>query len=262
MRTCGSNLMKRPWLPAALLLCSVAHGQDSAAHVMSLTGQVSILRDSVPWALSVGDSVKPRQIIISGADGFAVFQVSDGSTFEVFPNSRLIFRDNPGNWKDLIDVLIGRIKVHIQKLGNQPNYNRVRTPTAVISVRGTIFDVNVEDDDATTFVLVEEGQVEIRHSLLPQGGSKLLNAGEFIRIYRNQPLATASYDKGFVLRRVMDAAREAIWVAVTRTPSGGGSGGGVPTPGGSTGPVGDEKSPDPPPAPPPPAAPPPAAPPQ
>jgi ferric-dicitrate binding protein FerR (iron transport regulator) len=255
-------LAKGLWLSAATLLCAVTYGQDPAARVASLTGQVSVLRDSIPWALSVGDTVKPRQIILTGVDGFAVFQVSDGSTFEVFPNSRLIFRDNPGSWKDLVDVLIGRIKVHLQRLGNQPNYNRVRTPTAVISVRGTIFDVNVEDDDATTFVLVEEGQVEVRHSLLPQGGSKLLNAGEFVRVFRNQPLVAASYDRGSVLRRVLDAAREAVWVAVTRSPSGGASGGGTPVPGGGTGPVGDQKSPDPPPAPPPSAPPPTAAPPK
>jgi len=250
------------WLRFAVVVpfVSVLCAQDPAARVTSLTGQVSVLRDSAPWVLNVGDQVKPRQIIVTGADGFAVFQVSDGSTFEVFPNSRMVFRDNPGNWKDLLDIFIGRVKVHIQKLGNQPNYNRVRTPTAVISVRGTIFDVNVEDDDATTLVLVEEGQVEVRHSLLPQGGSKLLNAGEFVRVYKNQPLSAATFDKGSVLRRVMDAAREAVWVAITRSPAGGSSGG-SPGGGGAPPPAGDEKSPDPPPAPPPPAAPPPSAPP-
>src|SRR5438046_4906707 len=39
------------------------------------------------------------QIIVTGAEGYAVFQVADGSTFEVFQNSRVVFRDNPGNWK-------------------------------------------------------------------------------------------------------------------------------------------------------------------
>ena len=57
----------------------------------------------------------------------------------------------------------GRVKVHIQKLGGQPNNNRVTTPTAVISVRGTIFDVSVEDGEST-LVAVEEGLVEVRHA--------------------------------------------------------------------------------------------------
>ena len=33
------------------------------------------------------------------------------------------------------------------------------SPTAVISVRGTVFDVVVQDDDGTTFVTVDEGEV-------------------------------------------------------------------------------------------------------
>ena len=138
----------------------------AAAKAVTLTGQVSVLRDSSPWALRAGDSIMPRQIVVTGDDGFAAFQVSDGSTFQVFPNSRVMFRATPSNWSDLLDVLIGRMKVEIQKLGRQPNPNSVRTPTAVISVRGTIFEVVVEDDADTTFVSVDEGQVEDRKSVV------------------------------------------------------------------------------------------------
>src|SRR5882724_2315042 len=84
---------------------------EAAAKVMSLTGQVSILRDSQPWALNVGDSVQSRQVIITGPDGFAQFEVSDGSTFQVYPNSNVVFRKNPPNWRDLLDVLAGRVKI-------------------------------------------------------------------------------------------------------------------------------------------------------
>ena len=113
------------WLAIAILfgVCAIAGRaeDDGAAKVLTLNGQVSILRDNSPWVLNVGDSVKPRQIIITGADGFALLQVADGSTFEVFPNSRVIFRDNPGNWKDLLEVFLGRVKVQIQKIGGQPD---------------------------------------------------------------------------------------------------------------------------------------------
>src|SRR4051794_13514954 len=66
-----------------------------AAKVVTQTGQVSILKDSQPWALSIGDAVHVRDLIITGVDGHAILQVSDGSTFEVFPNSRVLFRKNP-----------------------------------------------------------------------------------------------------------------------------------------------------------------------
>jgi hypothetical protein len=230
----------RHWLAAAVLLgvCAISGRaeEDGAAKVVTMNGQVSVLRDSQPWALNVGDSVRPRQIIVTGADGYALLQVSDGSTFEVFPNARVVFRDNPGNWQDLLEVFLGRVKIQIQKIGGQPNFNRVRTPTAVISVRGTIFDVSVEDEDGTTQVVVDEGQVTVQHALLPRGDPRILNAGEWIRVYKSQPLTAKSVDKSGVIRGAMRAAADAMYEILYRgtgrVPS---SGGGVPAGGGGGG---------------------------
>jgi len=239
---------------------------DGAAKVVTLIGQVSVLRDSTPWVLHVGDSVSPKQIIVTGAEGYAVFQVADGSTFEVFQNSRVVFRDNPGNWQDLLEVFLGRVKIQIQKIGGQPNYNKVRTPTAVISVRGTVFYVNVEDEDATTAIVVEEGQVAVQHALLPRGDAKVLNAGEWIRVFKNQPLEAKSVDRGGILRGALRAAADALYGVVyhgggTHPSSGGGGGIGSGTGGSTGGGVGDKggQTPPPPPpsAPPPPSTPPP-----
>lgn len=249
------------WLAITIVLgvCAIAGRaeEDGAARVVTLNGQVSILRDNSPWALNLGDSVRPRQIIMTGADGYALLQVADGSTFEVFPNSRVIFRDNPGNWKDLLEVFLGRVKVHIQKIGGQPNYNKVRTPTAVISVRGTVFDVTVEQEDAT-LVLVEEGVVTVRHALIPSG-EKTLNAGEWIRVFKNQPLIAKSVDRGGLLRGALRAASDALYEAIyhssSRVPSGGtGAGGGTTAGGGQgdKGPNGNGNGGAPPPPPPPP----------
>jgi hypothetical protein len=209
-----------------------------------------VLRDEAPWVLNPGDSVQPRQIIITGPDGFAVFQVSDGSTFEVFPNARVVFRENAGSWRDLLDLLLGRVKVHIQKLGGQPNYNRVRTPTAVISVRGTTFDVAIEDEDDTTLVSVEEGLVGVQHLLKP-GPERMLTAGESIRVYKNQPLAQAAVDKDSVIREFLRRAEQAVYEAVYRS----GGTGGVGMPGCPTSASCDKKNPTPPPTTPPPTSP-------
>jgi hypothetical protein len=221
---------------------------EAAAKVISLNGDVSALRDTVPWALNVGDEVQARQVIITGSDGYAKFQVSDGSTFEVYPNSNVVFRKNPGNWRDLLDVLVGRVKIHIQKWGGQPNNNRILTPTAVISVRGTTFDVSVDDDDETTIVSVEEGVVDVRHALRPSQ-TKTLNAGESIHVYKDQPLAQSTVDKGAVVRKVLQGLRDAAFTMATHSPAHTGSPGG----GLSTQPTG----PAPPPGPPPPGPPPP-----
>jgi hypothetical protein len=199
-----------------------------------MTGQVSVMRDSQPWALEVGDLVQLQQVILTGPDGFAVFEVSDGSTFEVFPNSHVLFRKTPGNWRDLLDVIIGRVKVHIQKWGGQPNFNRIVTPTAVISVRGTVFHVEVEDSDQTTLVVVDEGAVEVQHARHP-GVAKLLGAGEWLRIYKNQPIATRLVDKGTVLNAAFRSIADALYTIVYRNGripgAGGGLPGGTPLPG-------------------------------
>ncbi|MGH9558972.1 MAG: FecR family protein, partial [Bryobacteraceae bacterium] len=131
-----------------------------AAKVIGMSGQVSVLKDTEPWALQIGDTVQVKQLILTGPDGQARFQVSDGSTFDVYPNSRVIFRKDAPNWKDLLDVLVGRVRVQIEHLYG-PNPNRVLTPTAVISVRGTVFDITVDGEDETTDVEVEEGTVEV-----------------------------------------------------------------------------------------------------
>ena len=211
--------------------------ENGAAKVMSLSGQVSVLRDGNTWALNPGDLVQPQQTIVTGEDSYAVFRVSDGSTFDVYPKAQVVFRNNRGDWKDLLEVLLGKVKVQIQHVGGQPNHNKVRTPTAVIAVRGTVFNVDVEDVDATTLVLVEEGQVEVRHLMEP-GQTRFLNQGEWLRVFKNQPLALKSVDRGFAMQRLMRAASDALNEALYRIPRGATSGTGAAT--GTSGVSGDK----------------------
>jgi hypothetical protein len=227
--------------------------ENVGATVLYLTGQVSVLKDSTPWALNVGDTVDRRRMIVTGPDGYAQFQVNDGSTFEVFPNSKVMFRANM-TWTELLDLWIGRVKVHIQQWGGKPNPQRIQTPTAVISVRGTTFDVAHEEDDST-LVSVEEGQVAVGHRRIAYDRLRVVNAGEQLRVHKDQPLAKAKLDSGAVLERVANGLSDAIYTILTRSrvggrPGTGGTvpGGGVPAGGGSPLP-GDTGAPAPPPAP-------------
>ncbi len=180
-----------------------------SANVLTVSGQVSILKDSRLIALSGGELVQVTQTIVSGPDGHAMLQVTDGSTIEVMPNSQMVFRKNCGDWKDLLDLIIGTIRVHIEHLGERPNPTRIMTPTAVISVRGTTFDVSVEEADETTQVDVEEGIVVVDHALLPTGRIATLHAGESIRVYKNVPIASNQLDKSTIFRYALNMLREA-----------------------------------------------------
>jgi len=145
---------------------------------------------------------------VTGPDGYGRFQVADGSTFEVFANSKVIFREHVGNLQDILNVMIGHIKVYIEHLNGLPNNNSVTSPTAVISVRGTVFEVVVEDDDGTTFVSVDEGLVGVKNTTAP-GGEVHLNPGDSIRVIRNHPLQAMGIDKGGIFRGILRAAEDA-----------------------------------------------------
>jgi hypothetical protein len=250
MRLSGMRLSGIHGLIGALLMAATAPSSfaqlfpaspDAAAKVISMTGEVSVLKDSQPWALNIGDQVQMQQVILTGPDGYAKFQTSDGSTFEVYPSSNVIFRKNPGSLHDLLDLFVGRVKIHIQRWGGQPNPNRVMTPTAVISVRGTIFDVSINDDDETTVVSVEEGSVEVRHALKP-GAAKIVNAGETLHVYKDEPLAKSAIDKNELAHRIVRALGDAAYrMAISP-----GRVGGISIPGGGGVGVG-QKGPPPPP---------------
>jgi len=156
--------------------------------------------------------------------------VSDGSTFEVFPNSEVTFRKTYGIG-DLLNVWMGKVKVYIQHLPGIPNPNNVTTPTALISVRGTIFDVDVQDLEGTTFVTLDEGIVDVRHLRVASGIVRLA-PGESIQVLPNTPLVPLAHDRGFVLRQVLKGLEDAVRQAVYQRPGNTGAGGGT------TGPVG------------------------
>lgn len=244
-------------LCAAALICAVPAGaQDSAAQVLAAEGQVSVWRNGQVWALFEGNSVAVGQTIITGDDGFAELETSDGSKFLVYPDSRVVFRKNPGSLSDLIDIFLGRVKLSIRRFGGLPNPHRIFSPTAVISVRGTIFDVAVAEDE-TTIVSVEEGLVGVEHRLMPRGSETPVAAGQSLTVYASSPLAQAGVDKLRVARVAEDAARIAasIWQRVARTtnPAGSGSPTGGSLPGDTPAPPaplpGDTEAPEAPPAP-------------
>ncbi len=226
-----------PWTVCATLVAAIIavsapalHAQNAAATLEAMTGQVSILPDGHNTkALFVGNAIPPKTIVVTGPDSYAKFHLPDGSNFEVFENSRVVFHADYPSWSHLLELVIGRIKVYIDH-SKGPNNNSVTTPTAVISVRGTIFDVAVEDDDGTTFVSVDEGLVQVRNVTAP-GAEPLLKPGDTVRVFRGQGLIGRQIDKGGVLQKIYRAANDALRVLAQQHP-GGIPGGGVGSPGG------------------------------
>jgi ferric-dicitrate binding protein FerR (iron transport regulator) len=238
--------------PAPQSAADSAVEKEGAAKLINFTGQISVIRGGDPWALSTGSIVKRQEVIVTGSDGWGVFEVADGSKFEVFPKSRVVFRADQGEWRQLLDVWLGKVRVQIEHFGGLPNNNKVHTPTAVISVRGTIFSVEVEDQTHTTTVIDEEGSVSVRHRL-HTGEEKILNPGEYVKVFENQPLARALIDKNGILQHLNQALSDALRQVALGSHNGTG---GIKVPaGGGTQPADQNKggaAPPPPPTPPPP----------
>jgi hypothetical protein len=222
---------------------------EHAATVTLSTGRVAVVKAGESFTLMPGDQVKPGLEVVTGADGYAVFELRDGSSFEVYPNSRVLFRSNWGNWNDIFDIWVGRMKIHIERIMGKPNPHRIHTPTAVISVRGTTFFVEVDEDSEATVVGVDEGEVLVEHRLLPSGKQQLVRGGEQLRIDRDVPIAKARVAKDGVLRATMRAVSDVLYAVAVRNQNRG-LGGGVPPPGGGGAPLpGDEPAGAPPPPP-------------
>ena len=140
-------------------------------------GQVSLQEGGhAGKPLFVKDAVKVQEVIVTGPNSYAKFHLEDNSTFEVFENSTVTFHSDWPAWGHILDVIMGRVKVFIDH-SKGPNSNSVTTPTAVISVRGTVFDVVVEDADGTTLVSCDEGLVQVRNVTAP-GLEPLLHPGK------------------------------------------------------------------------------------
>jgi len=158
-------------LPVVLVLLlapSMAFSQQFL-QVSSLKGKIEI-RSASAKAFTVLNSTN-RQVqagdeIRTGPGASVVLTLPDSSFMVVSENSHVVIRDfTSGTIRSTINQILGKVQFHIEKVGGRPNPYRVETPTALIAVRGTIFDVWV--DSGSTEVRCLDGQVAVETVGLP-----------------------------------------------------------------------------------------------
>ncbi len=156
-----------------------------SARVLSSEGPVEIRRraagqaEAQKIAFAANAEVRAGDTIATGRGGRLVLGLSDGSQAVIAPQTTVVVQDLGASPRTLFHLLRGKTRVKIEKLGGQPNPYRVNTPTAVIAVRGTIFDVVVKDEQ--TEVFLHEGQVAVTNVALPEQ-PVLLSPGQTTRI--------------------------------------------------------------------------------
>src|ERR1051325_3985610 len=152
----------------------------AGATVSDFKGKISVQLPAQAFSAPVRGEVLPPDTTVSTDEGRLLLKLSDGSDILVRPHTKLVLKQpETSGWK-YFQMTIGRIRTSIQKrLGGAPAF-QIGTPSAVISVRGTRFEVEV-DRRGYTEVDVDEGTVELE-SLNGLGQSVMITAGFSSRV--------------------------------------------------------------------------------
>jgi hypothetical protein len=182
--------------------------QIREARATSVTGQVSRIRDGQPWAVSTGDRIGIQQMITTGSDGYAHFKVAGGSSFDVFANSRVVFRQYAANSGDLLDVLAGRVRIHLQPSVGQLQ-QRIFCPVAIITAHEPATVALAIDEDDTARIDVMEGAIGVQHALLPSSEPMLVTAVDAVLVHKDQQISH-QLDRGSLYRYTVKPLKDIL----------------------------------------------------
>ena len=152
MRSACRNILS---LTAALTLlaifCAVASADNSqVAQIKTVSGQAEIVRNGARSAAKVGDPVYEKDTIETGADGSIGITFIDNTVMSSGPNSQIVLEDykfNSSNFTGsmLTDMRRGTVSMVSGDIArSSPGAMKVRTPTALLGVRGTRFVIEVK----------------------------------------------------------------------------------------------------------------------
>jgi hypothetical protein len=135
---------------AAIMLCApFAHAAD-IGQVKVAKGSVSIERDGQSLPAAVGMRLQASDVVKTGGDGSIGITMTDNSLLSAGPNSvlaldRYEFDEVTSEGRFDASLRRGTLAVVSGRLAKQsPNAMTVRTPSAVLGVRGTEFVVRAE----------------------------------------------------------------------------------------------------------------------
>lgn len=153
----------------------------AGAIISQWSGPIQVQLPGAVATHPVRGQILPEGTTLDTRDGQLILVLrSDESEILVQAHTRLILKaPQPGNW-DTMMILIGRVRAYIRKrTGGAPPF-QMGTPSAVIAVRGTRFDVEV-DSRGITEVDVFQGLVEVGSTTL-RGASVLVSPGMSTRV--------------------------------------------------------------------------------
>lgn len=141
--------------PALILLWTLAAADALAApigQIKTVSGEALLVRGGEKIAAKLGDHVEQRDTVETGADGSLGITFIDNSMFSVGPNSNVSldqfhFDSSKFQGSFLAHVKRGTMSMVTGDIARtSPEAVRIKTPVAILGVRGTRFAVRVGDN--------------------------------------------------------------------------------------------------------------------
>jgi hypothetical protein len=141
--------MRKTWVAIALLSLAAPAFAADVGLVKVSRGSVQIQRGAEKLPAPVGAAIQPNDVIVTGADGSAGVTFIDNSLVSVGPNSvfaidKYSFDTTTYQGEFQGNLRQGRLAAISGKMVKQsPESMKIRTPSAIMGVRGTEFVVEV-----------------------------------------------------------------------------------------------------------------------
>lgn len=194
-----------------LLLVPTMAWAQAMVNVSSVTGTVELKSVSAtrfsPLPAStqivhVGDQIR------TGSGASLILTLPDTSYMVISENSTVTIQEFwAPSMRNLVDVVMGKVRFYIQHIGGKPNPYKVQTPTALIAVRGTTFEVTSYDPNQTVVACLE-GRVAVetvgipdREVILEPGRQTLVRPGA-------PPVVPVALNEALVKNRIIQVVRE------------------------------------------------------
>jgi hypothetical protein len=150
-----TSLVRSLIAAAALFGVSSAHAGDPIGQIKTATGGVAVERAGASTPLAIGDRVYETDTIVT-TDGTIGITFADNSMMSLGPQSRLSldqFAFNPTTHDGRFNASLakGTLTVKSGQIVKQtPEAMRIKTPAALLGVRGTEFAVRADDAPAAS----------------------------------------------------------------------------------------------------------------
>jgi hypothetical protein len=145
------NTISRVFIVVAVALAAFstqAFASEATGLVVASRGTVIATSSEDSRELRQGDEIYVEDAIMTGPKSFAVVQFLDGSKVTIKPNSEIVIEDYVynGDAEDqaTLNLVSGGLRVITGAMAkNNPENYKVKTPVALMGVRGTEFAIQL-----------------------------------------------------------------------------------------------------------------------